>query len=232
MVPGLRPFRHTDVVFATITGALPDVGGDEAASVAWCVEVQVGSGLEPIVDGRGVSVTGTEDDIVERWRATASLTEFAVKQALPGPYTVGHRTTAARGDRGATTMAAAERLARDLRRLVEAGCPIVEIEEPDAVLIGTDEAERGLFRDAHRTLLETVAGAHVSLAIVGGDATPAGERTFFELPYASYVFDLIAGPDHWRLIARAPRERGIVCAALDADADAADDLALLVWALQ
>ena len=85
---------------------------------------------------------------------------------------------------------------------------------------------------AVHTAVQALRRGESSLAITGGDATAAGERLFFDLPYASYLFDLIAGPDHWRLIARAPRERGIVCGALDARAEADDDPALLVWALQ
>ena len=218
-------------MFATITGSLPPTPGPEPQAVRAQVDLQVRLGLEPVVDGRDAFAVGSDGDIVERWRAAAGLTDRAVKQALRGPYTLGHRSMGAAGDRGAMTMQVAERLARDLRRLADAGCPMIEIEEPEAVRIGTDDAERALFRDAHRTLVDPVAGTHLSLAIVGGDATAAGERLFFDLPYASYLFDLIAGPDQWRLIARAPRERGIVCGALDARAEAHDDPALLVWAL-
>jgi methionine synthase II (cobalamin-independent) len=213
-------------VFATVTGALPP-----ADDLGALLAMQVRAGLEPVVDGRDAFAGAPDTDVVERWQAAAALTDRALKQALPGPYSLGHRTARAPRDRGATTIAEAHRLGHDLRRLADAGCPLIELEEPDAVRIGVDEAERALFREAHRTMLDGVAGAHLSLAIVGGDATAAGEGLFFDLPYASYLFDLIAGPDHWRLIARAPRERGIVCGALDADGDAADDHALLVWAL-
>ena len=47
-------------------------------------------------------------------------------------------------------MRAADRIAGEVRRLADAGCPLIEIEEPDAVRIGADEAERALFREAHR----------------------------------------------------------------------------------
>jgi hypothetical protein len=50
------------------------------------------------------------------------------------------------------------------------------------------------------------------------------------LPFSSYAFDLIAGPDNWRLIADAPADRGIVCGALDPSADSADRPELLIWA--
>ena len=52
----------------------------------------------------------------------------------------------------------------------------------------------------------------------------------FDLPFASYAFDLIAGPDNWRLIAQAPGDRGIICGALDPSAGSADRPETLVWA--
>jgi hypothetical protein len=71
---------------------------------------------------------------------------------------------------------------------------------------------------------------HLSLVLTGGNVDRLGASTLFDLPFASYAFDLIAGPDNWRLIAEAPGDRGIVCGALD-PADAADDRPEpLVWA--
>src|SRR6185295_11190342 len=52
-------------------------------------------------------------------------------------------------------------------------------------------------------------------AVSRGNLDAAGPATFFDLPYASYAFDLIAGPDNWRLAVAAPGDRGIVCGAID-----------------
>jgi hypothetical protein len=54
--------------------------------------------------------------------------------------------------------------------------------------------------------------------------------TLFDLPFDSYAFDLIAGPDNWRLIAQAPGDRGIVCGALDPAESSDDRPEPLVWA--
>jgi methionine synthase II (cobalamin-independent) len=229
-------------VFATLTGPLPRPSdGDLAGAIRAVVAAQVDAGLVPVTDGHlrlgdpfaHAADRLDEDDlgVTDAWRATQGLTDQPVKQALPGPYTLGRRPTIPAVDRERATLAAADTLGRELRSLAEAGCPLVEVEEPAATRIGTDDAERALFRAAHARLLDHADGVHASLAITGGDATAAGERTFFDLPYASYLFDLIAGPDHWRLIARAPGERGIVVGALDARAEATDEPALLVWAL-
>ena len=66
--------------------------------------------------------------------------------------------------------------------------------------------------------------------LTGGNVDGLGAAALFDLPFASYAFDLIAGPENWRLIAEAPGDRGIVCGALD-PADTADDRPEpLVWA--
>ena len=84
---------------------------------------------------------------------------------------------------------------------------------------------------ALRRATDAVAGrVHLSLVLTGGNVDGLGAATLFDLPFASYAFDLIAGPENWRLIAEAPGDRGIVCGALD-PADTADDRPEpLVWA--
>ena len=131
-------------------------------------------------------------------------------------------------------MALAAALNLELIALAEADCPFVQVEEDEAVKIGPDAAERALFREAQARLLDGVpdaAGAfHRSLAISGGNADTAGPATFFEASYESYFFDLIDGPDNWRLITRAPKQRGIVCGAVDVHDPRIDDKELIVWA--
>ena len=106
------------------------------------------------------------------------------------------------------------------------------MDEDGATLIGEDREQRALFREAQRILLDGFGsnGTHVSLAITMGNADKAGEDTIFDAPYASYLFDLIAGPDNWRLIARAPGERGIICGVVDARNTALDTKEVLIWA--
>ncbi|HET7727321.1 MAG TPA: hypothetical protein VFK54_08350, partial [Candidatus Limnocylindrales bacterium] len=65
---------------------------------------------------------------------------------------------------------------------------------------------------------------------LAGEVEPVGAETLLSAPYASFAFDLISGPDGWRVIARAPRERGIVCGVLPTEAGRRGDLALMVWA--
>jgi methionine synthase II (cobalamin-independent) len=142
---------------------------------------------------------------------------------------MARRVDAGDGGRVRLTIALAEALNQELRALAAAGCPVIQVDEDDATLIGLDPSERRVFVDAHRRLTAGVE-AHLALAIGGGDADPAGAETMFDPPYRSYVFDLIAGPNDWRLIAQAPGDRGIVCGALDPASTGAGDLEALLWA--
>ena len=245
-------------MFATLLGAYPPAPEPMADDdlVRGVVAELDAAGLEPLTDGRVRRRSALSDwpfdpdAVVAEWRFAAALTDRAVKQSLPGPYTIardglpGRRASGSRierpqGPQGANDAAetpanaalAGERLREVVLALAAAGCPMVEIEEPAAIRIGDDEAERRQFVDAHGRLTDGLADlVHLSLAVTGGNADTAGPATFFELPYSSYAFDLIAGPDNWRLIAEAPGDRGIVCGALDASPGSSDGPETLVWA--
>ena len=211
-------------MFATLLGAYPPdsaaTSADEAARDA--IAEQERAGLEPVTDGRGPVAAGP--DVVAGWRLAASSSGRAVKQALIGPIT-GARDTA---EDPATI---AERLRETIDELAGAGCPLVEIDEPDTVGLGDDPAAMRAFADAHRRLTAGLDGSiHLSLAVTGGNAPESLAGAMFDLPYASYAFDLIAGPDNWRLIALAPSDRGIICGALDPSAAADDRPEILIWA--
>lgn len=189
--------------------------------------------------------------------AAAAIGGLPVKQRLPGPYSLGRRLASDWSEREALTDALAIALAAEVAALGRAGCPFVQLDENDAIEIGTDEAERALFRSAQATLLGTneTAGSvgavraarapvgagegegqgrgarpHLCLAISGGNADAAGPETIFAAPWDSHFFDLLAGPDNWRLIVAAPPERGIVCGVVDARSEQADELEIIVWA--
>lgn len=211
------------------------------ALVRAALEAQAAAGLEPLTDGglrhadplraTALGLEGIVDRtpematptlvavgeprwrgpiLVDGWVATAAAADRAVKQIIAGPYSLGWAISSDVQDRDGFTMALAEALNHELRALAEAGCAMVQVDEPAAVRVGGSPAERLRFTEAGRRLLDGV-GTHVSLAILGGDAEAAGPETIFAPPYASYLFDLIDGPDNWRLIAQAPGERGIVC---------------------
>lgn len=230
-------------MFATLLGALPRPSDDRDVDVLvrTAIRAQEQAGLEPITDGRlrsGLSAWAGADGTIDvaaalsAWRSAAGATDRAVKQALPGPYTTGRRAaqrpTAAK--RAAVTMRSAESLRIAALELAAAGCPLVEIEETDAHLIGTDEPERSLFRDAHRRVTDGLDGVHLSLSIVGGSAWEAGAETILDAPYASLAVDLIDGPDNWNLVTRWPGDRGLIAGTLPAKSSPADAKELLLWA--
>ncbi len=247
-------------MFATLLGGLPrplGAGGglvsDDDVAVRIVVEAQAAGGLEPLTDGGlrapgplgpaagldGVSLgeggprlegmpRWTGPLTVDAWRYAAELGVGLVKQALPGPYTLGRRLGGKDPDLVTAAFGAAIRT--EIVALIDAGCVLIEIEEGDAHLIGEDPAERRRFVEAHQLLLDGITGAHVSLAITGGNADTAGIETILAAPYRSLAVNLIDGPDNWRLVTRTPGDRGIICGALSARHPSDDSLELLLWA--
>jgi methionine synthase II (cobalamin-independent) len=180
-------------------------------------------GLEPVSDGRGPRVAGV-DPVVEEWRASAGSTTVAVKASLLGPFSASRRL-------GGDAAAWAETVGATVVDLGVAGGPLVEIDEPDGVAAAASPGLREAFAGSLRRLMSVAGdGVHLSLVLTGGDVDGLGAATLFDLPFASYAFDLIAGPENWRLIAEAPGDRGIVCGALDPSAAADDRPEPLVWA--
>lgn len=214
-------------MFGTLLGALPAPGVDVAgtAAIEAAVRAQEAAGLEPLTDGRlgpgspfalGIEsfTRWTAPLTVAAWRATASMTDRAVKQALPGPYSLARAAARREADLERLAVAAAEGLRAEALALAAAGCPLVEIEETEAHRIGERAVHRRAFAAAHRRLADGLTGTHPSLSIAGGSAWQAGPSTVLDAPYQSLAVDLIAGPDNWRLVAVTPGDRGIVAGAL------------------
>lgn len=203
-------------MFSTLLGPLPAIEHPVRALEEVGLELLAGGGppLDPATP---------PGDVVAAWRAVADLTDRPVKGALLGPYAGGDRP-------------APDRLADAISALADAGCPFVDIVEPDLSPIVASPTERSRFGDAHRALFaalgSTAESIHCSLVVGGGNLDTAGPAAFFDLPYPSYAFDLIDGPDNWRLIAAAPADRGIVCGALAARANGDETREVLVWAAQ
>ena len=209
-------------MFGTLLGRLPRPTQPPNARADVLLDAvlraQEKAGLEPVSDaGFGIG-----DSPVRRWEATRSRTDRMVKESVVGPYTSG----------GADAVAAAAVLNDQLRALVSAGCPYIEVHEPAVTSIGDVSAHRSVFADAHRRLLEGLDGAHTSLVLTGGAANAAGIESILAAPYQSLAVDLIAGPDNWRLVAVTPGDRGIVCGALSAEHGSDDRIEVLLWAAE
>jgi hypothetical protein len=238
-------------MFAMLHGAwrlTPDEDeGDERGRVETAVRAQLEAGLDLVTDGLvrwpdpasalldaiRAGMTGPDGMLVRAWRDTADVAASlaagdgppsTTAAVLTGPYTLA---SAATDVPEATTLA--RRLHDELLALAEAGCTLAVIDEPAATGIGTDEDARRRFREAQAELLGDDPPLHAMLAITGGSAWAAGSETILDPPYASYLFDLIEGPDNWYLVRAAPGDRGIVCAALRAPSSS-DQAPLLVWA--
>jgi hypothetical protein len=233
-------------VFASILDRFPSApgspqgGGDGSAWLDRVLRIQFEAGMGMLADGVVWDVSGSADAIdsaIAAWNESAdaarALAEAEtpgsepplVKACLLGPWTSAHR-----GARGHAMRAAAERIRHAVDALFEAGAPVVQLVEDGLVDLDPDDAKA--VRAAHDALLVATRSptGHVSLSVGGGNVDRLGESFFFDLPVASYAFDLINGPDNWWLIARAPGDRGILCGVADCQTALDDEEAVMIWA--
>lgn len=224
-------------MFATISGPYPWPAGlaDDAF-----LELALGDQLEADLGMLADGLASPADDPVAAWSAADAcarrlaterdVAPRAVKARLRGPYSAGRRAGGGASSRERTTLAAAEAANLVLRLLLSAGAQVVQVEEDGLTSIGPDdEAERSLAGEALRRLTDGVAG-HLSLSVVGGDPCGAGARVLYDAPFSSHVFDLIAGPDGWRVAREAPGDRGLIVGVADCRAVEADDAPVMLWA--
>jgi hypothetical protein len=225
-------------MFSTLLGALPiapdfpvlpagpgaPVPSDDDAARLDDVAALGATGLELVSDGGGPSRPDADASaVVARWQAASNASAVPVKAVLLGPYSGSLPTNA-------DALTTAERLRATIVALAEAGCPLVEIAEPDAAGIATDPVAATAFAAAHGRLLDGSEGIHASLALPAANLDGVPPAVLFDLAYASYAFDLIGGPDNWRLIVQAPGDRGIVVGAMGLAAGADEAREVLVWA--
>jgi hypothetical protein len=226
-------------MFSTLLGALPvdpdrpAVAGDATEARLDDVAALGATGLELVSDGGAPSRPDDEaSDVVARWQTAADASAVPVKAVLLGPWSgvvssgAVSSSTVSLGD----ASAAADQLRATILALAAAGCPLVEIAEPDAAAIATDPSAATAFSAAHRRLLDGSEGIHASLALPPANVDGTPPAVLFDLAYASYAFDLIGGPDNWRLIVQAPADRGIIVGALGLAAGADEAREVLVWA--
>ncbi|MFL5777924.1 MAG: hypothetical protein ACJ761_03175 [Chloroflexota bacterium] len=244
-------------MFATLLGALPrpplPSGATDDDLVRAALEAQEAEGLEPLTDGElrwpgGVlaelvasqlrpRARGERPLTVDAWTFAASVTPRAVKQAVPGPYSLGHLAAGGKNvaQRRELTFTLADRIGREVGALARAGCPLVEVHEPAFTTLA-EEPEKDLAGEAHARLMRAASGTgdgdaiHLSLAITGGSASPDLASMIASAGYASLAVDLIDGPDNWRLAAQWPGDLGLLCGALTS-ADGPDaGPEILLWA--
>jgi 5-methyltetrahydropteroyltriglutamate--homocysteine methyltransferase len=200
---------------------------DDLGSFAWTLEgVRVGADGRPRFEREPRWVRPAYAD---SFRFLRSTTDQPVRQYLLGPYTLARLVDPGDLTRERLTITLADAIAQELRALAESGCQVAQIDEPAACAITTD-AERQLYRSAHRRLTHSVDGMHLMLSVLNGSAVQAGARTIFDARYHSYLFDIEDAPDNWLLIAEAPTDRGVVAGIGSTSADRADDLEQIRWA--
>jgi len=168
---------------------------------------------------------------VDAWRWADHSTDQLVKQVLIGPYTLARLAEPGDVSRESLALGLAEAMNMELRVLVEAGCPYIQIDEGSLTSIGDDEAEWRLYAKTERRLTAGLEARHLSLGLYRGAVDPAGHDRILGGAYRSYLVDALGGPDAWRFVFAVPPERGVVIGALDAASPARDDPEVMVWAL-
>ncbi len=201
-----------------------------------------GGGITTLPDGESVTRPIAHGDVhwtrpvtVRDWQYADGETDLLVKQTLIGPYSLAALAHPERGrHRADLALQLGDALNQEIRALAAAGCPMVEIDEPWALQIGESEAEWRAFRAANARLaagLDAEDGPHLSLGLWGGTIDPAGHAALLDLPYRSYLVDVLAGPSAWRFIKAAPPERGIIVGSADRTTERMDETEVHVWAM-
>lgn len=228
-------------MFATIAGPYPPIEGDPDLAPAEVLEAiladQLEAGLGMVADGTVRRVTSDAEvaDAVAAWetaaRVVVALTAEAggpappVKACLLGPV-----SAAGEGTRGTDPGRAIGPVRDAIRALVAAGAPVVQVAEPWTVSSdAATDAGRIRVATAWSVLLDGVDG-HVTLALPGGGATNVGADAMVAAPFASYLVDLILGPDDWREVGRLPGDRGVILGVADLRPGRVDTKEVLIWA--
>ena len=213
--------------------ALPWINGLEGLSVA---------GVTKLPDGEAVSRPAATGPVrwpgpvtVRDWQFADGETDLFVKQMLLGPYTLAALAEPAPGRRRERlAIELGEALNTELHALAAAGCPMIEIDEPLALQIGDDAVEWLTVRAAGERLVAGLNGdtsPHLSLGLWGGQIHRAGYASLLDLPYKSYLVDVLAGPSAWRFIAAVPPERGVIAGVADVQTIRMEETEVIVWAM-
>ena len=134
-------------MFSTLLGPLP------AIAIA---DIEA-TGIELLATGARLRLPETTEAGRSGWSEAVARRDRRrgprpVKQVLAGPYSAGRDGPRDR------PVELAERLRATILALTEAGCPFVEIDEPDALAITLVAGERARFVDAHRRLVDGLTG--------------------------------------------------------------------------
>ncbi len=168
---------------------------------------------------------------VDAWRWADHVADQLVKTVVVGPYTLARLSDTGSTSRDVLALGLADALNAELHALVDAGCPVIQIDEGALTSIGDDPTEWQLYRETQTRLTAGLEAHHLSLGLYRGGIDPAGHASVLDGPYRSYLVDALGGPDAWRFAFTVPPERGLVIGAMDAADPTRDETEVLVWAL-
>ena len=136
--------------------------------------------------------------LVRDWQVAQSATKKPVKITVPGPLTIGDSVADAyyQDDARARGAALADALNIEIRRLADAGCPAVQVDEPmfarkveDALAFGAEHLERCFHKVPPRTERVVHVCCGYPDALDAEDYPKAPNAAYFEL---AEVLDAVA----------------------------------------
>ncbi|MBI2912215.1 MAG: methylcobamide--CoM methyltransferase [Chloroflexi bacterium] len=162
---------------------------------------------QPVVEG---PIGWTGPISVGDYEYAAAESPRPVKAVVTGPYTL---TALSRTDRprAEVAMELAHALREELLALQQAGCPLIQVDEPAALRAGDDASM------VIQTLRELTAGVTAKLALYTyfGDATGLAPD-LFDLPFQVFGLDFVSGPANFDLLEGLPAGKELGAGLLDA----------------
>ena len=219
---------------------LADGGVTHVDRLAYLVEGLGGTASGPVLelpDGEAVRAPRFDGPVdwrgpitLEGWTLADSGTDLLVKQVLVGPWTIASLAEGPGPARARLALALGEALNAEVRALMEAGCPIVEIEEGSVNTIGDDREEWSRYAATQRRLTAGLDNEHLTLSLCGWRGPPGRLRrhprgSVQELPHRR-----TGRPRSLALRVRHSAGSRSIAGAVDAREPTRDEAEVMVWA--
>jgi len=167
---------------------------------------------QPVASGK---LTRKGSILLKDYQYAVSVASKPVKVSCDGPYTLARLSQDEfyGGDIKAMALDLAAILNAEAKELLDAGCPLVQFDEPSIL---RNKGDWELFKEVMTRLTEGLDQAKLALYTYFGDAT--GLHGYFDLPFAIFGLDLTPtyGKANWGLINEFPQHKTLAAGIVDA----------------